>query len=633
MNTDTGEKNCQIYSIGETTLPVMGVDFKYKDESHSVPSSIPEASPLHMFIKEVPMLRMIPPMIADNCSSNAERKVFSALEGIQMDAVVFHSLGIGNHAQKVFGEIDFVVVCSEGILCLEVKGGAVFRKDGVWQCEDRYGVVHTSAEGPFRQAYGNMYALMNYIRKQLPYNHPLAMCLYAYGVVFPDITFTSKGPEIISEIIFDQRDSFSYFKDYIQQVFKYTKELLKEKHSIDTARLGKDHLAQAERILRGEIGNAVSIGSLAQRTDEEILHLTEEQYQVMSMISENDRVLIKGGAGTGKTLLGLEHAKRKAAAGKKVLFLCYNKLLGSFLEFNVRQEPEIIRENITITHFHEYLASNVDCSNVAVFDSEFFNQQLPELFLQACEAGAITEQFDLVILDEGQDLLRFNNLACISEILNGGLESGCWYVFCDPAQNIYNKDFEEGMQILLSEKPVKLNLTTNCRNTQQIGRSNTLISGLRQEAPVIQGEEVILHSYSSEDDFRDRLKHRVKELIKGGVKPGEIVILSPHTLVKSALKDDKFFHSICPFQQIAGCKYTALRDDSLKFCTVHSFKGLDAKVVILIEIEHFEDEKSRELNYIGISRARSLLDIYYRESGKEELKHMMKDNKSRYGLL
>ena len=74
------------------------------------------------------MPEFIPPYMGEEVKSNAERKVFDLLKGLDMnETVILHSLGLPRHNSKIFGEVDFVIVCKRGIACLEIKGGRVER--------------------------------------------------------------------------------------------------------------------------------------------------------------------------------------------------------------------------------------------------------------------------------------------------------------------------------------------------------------------------------------------------------------------------------------------------------------------------------------------------------------------------
>ena len=78
------------------------------------------------------------------------------------DWVVLHSLGLARRANGPYGEIDFVVIIpSEGIVCLEVKGGRVSCEAGIWRTMDRYGRSTTLKRSPFIQAREGMFAVRN----------------------------------------------------------------------------------------------------------------------------------------------------------------------------------------------------------------------------------------------------------------------------------------------------------------------------------------------------------------------------------------------------------------------------------------------------------------------------------------
>ena len=108
------------------------------------------------------MAKMIPTQMDVKVVSTAERRIFGLLESDPTtgDWIVLHSLGLARRADGLYGEIDFVVIVpSEGILCLEVKGGRVSCHAGVWQTMDRKGRVHRLKKSPFMQARDSMFAL------------------------------------------------------------------------------------------------------------------------------------------------------------------------------------------------------------------------------------------------------------------------------------------------------------------------------------------------------------------------------------------------------------------------------------------------------------------------------------------
>ncbi len=71
------------------------------------------------------MPTMVPAEIGEDIfCSEGERKVFEYFKSSKIDGYVIHSLGFNMSGQH---EIDYVLVCKRGVLCLEVKGGGVKR--------------------------------------------------------------------------------------------------------------------------------------------------------------------------------------------------------------------------------------------------------------------------------------------------------------------------------------------------------------------------------------------------------------------------------------------------------------------------------------------------------------------------
>src|SRR5260221_13781243 len=107
------------------------------------------------------MARMIPSTIHPMVKSGAERRLYELLRDAPgtEDWVCLHSLGLARHASKRRGEIDFLLLTRLGIFVLEVKGGRVARRDGLWIHTDRFGQETSRHESPFDQASSAMFSL------------------------------------------------------------------------------------------------------------------------------------------------------------------------------------------------------------------------------------------------------------------------------------------------------------------------------------------------------------------------------------------------------------------------------------------------------------------------------------------
>lgn len=575
------------------------------------------------------MSRMIPPFYDERITSDGEKKFFKALKNLGDDYFVLHSLGIVEHQEKVFGEIDFVVICKKGILCLEVKGGHVSREEGVWYFTDRHGRETEKTEGPFWQVHSAMQSLRKHLARQFGAGDPISRCQYACGVVFPDMPFTQKGPDIIPEIIFDSRNSLEEIEEYIDRVFAYWRDVLQEKHGFSGDRLGGTNVKKAVSYLRGDFGFVPSMGYIVQRTEENLLALTREQMDRLSIASENRRILLKGGAGTGKTLLSLEYARRSALKGNSVLYLCYNRNLCYHLKSILKNEKEI--KKIKIDTFHGYIMDELKRlhsmpSRNCMDEEQFFRTVIPETYFEIMQ-HSLHERFDTIVIDEGQDLLRYEYIMCLDIMVEDGLQRGNWHICYDPNQSIYNTELDDGLSIINEYNPTLLTLDTNCRNTRPIGVYNTLFTGLEPTRFFrVDGESVVRESYKDFQDERQKLLKAVKKLISQGVSPGDILLLSRYKFEKSCLHGENIFESICKFQNVSRWEPQILLDDSIKFCTIHSFKGLEAAVVFLLDVDGFRGVNNRMLNYTGMSRARSLLYVFYSSSVENELEEMVSNS-------
>ena len=554
---------------------------------------------------------MLPPSIPDS-ASGAEKKIFEELKALPMDCTIFHSVGLAEHRNNAYGEIDFVILSERGVLCLEVKGGAIATHDGRWEYTNSSGYFTVKDESPFQQATNNMYSLRDYLRKILPPNTDLYHVQYACAVAFPDISYTHKEIDFDEGLIYDIRKTdmaaFSVSAyDYWSQKF------LKQNGQPGTHMTKEDRCAFAS-LIRTDFGISVILSHLINDTEAEIIRLTTDQMDYFEAASDNPRMLVTGGAGTGKTLLGLEFARKAAIAGKRVLFLTYNKNIAAKIAAEFRRDKQNCTQ-ITVSNFHEYLKAYVETAPDPDADMDiYFKQTLPYKFIEIVSSGKTNlTPHDLLVIDEGQDLIRLNYCECFELILKGGMEKGNWCIFLDANQNLYNqRDLDEGLEYIECLQPYRYRLITNCRNTRQISDYNKAITHIAAVKNLkAEGVEVEIIHYKDPQDLKVLLRQTMLALHSQGIPYGDITILTKHTYSNSVLSKLNFFESICSMQPINENSIVNLVDTSIHHCTIYSFKGLDAKIIFLIDPEVGGDDATRYLNYTGISRARSGLWVFW----------------------
>ena len=355
------------------------------------------------------------------------------------------------------------------------------------------------------------------------------------------------------------------------------------------------------------------------RTEEQLISLTEEQYDYLDVASANDRALVTGAAGTGKTVLALEYARREAGDGRSVLLLCFNRLLGNWLRSEAVKNGSQL---VTTRTFHAFLTSVIAASSYRaefserskqVDQKELFSELYPlygELAISDQEA-----QFDTLVIDEAQDLIRDENLGVFGSLIRGGLAGGRWAMFGDftrqaiygtagsPESEIQAIDMLRDYGVTFPIVPLKV----NCRNTRQIGEETALLSGfdsLPYHLAHVDGLAVDYRYWKNRKEEVEQLEKVITRLLKEGIEAEDIVILSPQRFENSAASEigSDVDLPITDIREIEGEP-----EGCIVFSTVHAFKGMESPTVILTGFSDISSDEQRSLIYVGMSRARSHL--------------------------
>lgn len=562
---------------------------------------------------------MLPSQFDPSTASAAERKLFELLQHDPdtNDWVVLHSLGLSRRGRKPYGEIDFVVfVPGRGVLCLEVKGGRVACLNGRWETTNWAGKTDVLNRSPFLQAREGMFALRDSVLNRAPQGFPSGL-LYAYAVVMPDVTFSEQSPEWESWQIID-RDALK------QPISKSLLRLASGQQKLHPgAHVGEPSPATMrilQQLLRPDFELVVTRGTQIEDTETQLLRLTEEQFHALDLLSGNDRCLFEGPAGTGKTMLALEYARRTAAAGKRTLVICYNRLLGDWLEHRAAESDQ--PQNLTAGSFFKRLREIIVSSSVA---GDFLEQesrgQTEELFdsvYPLCGVLAVEERkqlYDVLVMDEAQDLLRPGILDVLNSWLNGGLVGGRWAIFGDfQRQAIFSPTTGEDLKTLLEStagRYTRCRLTMNCRNTRNIGEETALLSGFASppyRMGQVVGPPVDYHYYDSDRKQRDAFADTVRRLLAGGVSAADIIVISRLRLANSGIAGVDGGNSF-RLAEVGEHAASGSRVPVIRFSTAQAFKGMESAVVVLCDVEQVSDQEPQALLYVAMSRARSLLTM------------------------
>ena len=136
------------------------------------------------------MARMFPERVLDPKTPASERRVFDALQELDDEWMVFHSVAWQGWRRRGNrdGEADFVLANpSKGALILEVKGGGISIVDGQWLSTDRHG--KSFEIDPFGQLRDNKHFLGEFLAERIPRVGNKVQL--GHAAVFPDIEVTS----------------------------------------------------------------------------------------------------------------------------------------------------------------------------------------------------------------------------------------------------------------------------------------------------------------------------------------------------------------------------------------------------------------------------------------------------------
>jgi hypothetical protein len=353
-------------------------------------------------------------------------------------------------------------------------------------------------------------------------------------------------------------------------------------------------------------------------------------------MAANPRTIVRGKAGTGKSILALERARQLSEQGQKVLFLTFNQLLARHVAAGVANDPRAA--NVEVRHAHSLyrdviakagLLDELEAHESQESKEDFFGRTFPRLFVDAVLETDLP-CWDALVVDEAQDLLTPENLDAFDMILKDGLQRGHWHLFFDPNQNIYGSEVQQQVEERLAEShPAYDDLWENCRNTRQVAAQTSIMSGIDH---AIEGAADGLPCdniyFSSDDDFRRKLGNLVDKLLQKDVRPQDIIILSTRKRENSRLAGVQSIAGL-PVFDIGSADMPP--NNSLHFATMHSFKGLERPVVLAIDMDDLGEEQWAMLHYTGLSRACGLLRTFLPQARQKTYNEQVKAFGTRIG--
>lgn len=520
----------------------------------------------------------------------SEKNVYDLLKNLSENFIIFHSVQWvkrGHKWKSTWKENDFLILNKRlGMIVLEIKGGKIDYQDGVFhQTNMLTGEVSILSEkkknDPLSQAIDGVYHyrnLIDTIEEKLDDRFPVEAAVWFSSSKIAEqmVKFPLAYREISGAVL--GYEDFSKGTQAIYDIFDFYCSRKK-------TNITDEEFNQIVELLASDFKLITAPGAKKGELEHAFLKLTNEQTGLLDYISEQKNATIQGVAGTGKTLIAKEAARRFGEEGNKVLFLCFNKYLYQFL---MHQYPY---ENVTYYNIHTLISQYGDI----IDDLSRPEDRTKALFTIDWDAL----DFDDIIIDEAQDfvndeIIYFKEMAEIKE--------GRFFVFYDKNQLLTTKEVPEWIQ----NSECKLILTKNCRNTYEIALTsyNVIDVELNQKITMINGEKTLI-SFVKGDPLI-----KLGKLISfftndtNGYEYSDIVILSLKAEDKSIL------HNI---HKISGIPISRDKNNSSVFYTnAYKFKGLESRVVIIVDIDEssFDNEEKKRAFYVACSRATQRLALY-----------------------
>ena len=615
------------------------------------------------------MAIMIPDRIPDR-APQSEKIIFKNLKHAVKARgwVVFYSEYVENPDSPTRPrEIDFLILTDNfSVICLEAKGGSYTIKKKKWYRQPDGALVRS----PTEQARSAMLAL----KKEFPTHFTVSSLLSLdCAVAFTDSEFP-EGVRLPSECLIVERDDardpdklVTILADYADELPTDQVKKLLEKKEVEAL--------EAKDALLSELETTVSITTdptKILRTDLEtlrpqLLRLTDDQMLVLDLINKNDRCVIDGAAGTGKTVLALELARQRCEEkGETVALLCSNPNLSIRFDkwtetLSTENGGKVIagtpatlpsgtfRGDANLESGHRERLTKAPELEESLKQGYHLDNKWPEFIEATVKDLGRGGFFDYLIIDEAQNLCDEIFLKLMNVLLKDGLIKGSWAMFGDftnqkiVAPRLTEENDEKKVLKAFNENLHWTNhqLKINCRNTHEI--ATTIAKLVDIDSPPmsgVYGPLVQIKYFSSPENLNDMLDQLISDWRENDFRTEQIILLSSDIGSKSItdyegwkLLNISTVIEKTPDESKESVLNTSVHPlgQALRYSNIYDFQGLESDLVILVipqtergielagTITLPRDKHLNRVLYTGMSRAKAMLVIVAHEGWEEIL--------------
>mgnify|MGYP001237800705 CR=1 FL=1 len=485
-------------------------------------------------------------------------------------------------------EADLVALMpGSGVVVVEVKGSSVWvEPDGRWMITRQQGPTRIH---PVDQARDAVYALRCYVesdprwagRTRIRWSHHVVLARTALADDFatPDCPrWQISGKDDLPDLAGRVWDTTSL-------------------HRSEARPPDADDIALIREILTGRSLPARDPVAIAEDRAELADRLTMEQANLLGVTRLLNRVEIRGGAGSGKTVLAIRQASdlasgRMTGERQRVAVVCYSYGLANHLRRELLAGSRAKRPAFVGTF--EDLARSWGIDVVGSRDdSEYWEVRLPSLMAARAAELVDADRFDAVIVDEAQDFADdwwTPLVGALRDELTGGI-----FAYSDERQRVFARFGRPPLAL------VPLVLDHNLRNTRQIASSFVPLAPTSMVLRGGDGPEVEFVPAVVGEEL-DAADDQVERLLDEGWQPRDVALLTMgarHPVQKERQESLGF----------DGYWDEFWSNDDVFYGHVLGFKGMERRAVVLCLNEDGTRDRSRERLYVGLSRATDRLVV------------------------
>ncbi|WP_144721081.1 ATP-binding domain-containing protein [Agrococcus jejuensis] len=338
---------------------------------------------------------------------------------------------------------------------------------------------------------------------------------------------------------------------------------------------------------------------------ESIRLATERQEHILEIVEDNDRILVLGPAGTGKTNLAIRAARRLANRDERVLVTCFNERLEGVLDATLARH-----DGVSVARAHRVMLDLAGLDAPEHASDEWWNEVLPRETLAVTGADGFQPPYTALVVDEAQDLSRPLVLDVLDSVVEGGLATSRSLIAGDfERQDIFRRSDTTAAGLARVRERIPhstiARLVDNARAAPALAELVEALTGdelFRDRLRADDGRGKVV-SYADEAEQQELLALAVSTLVDDGYRLDEILVLAPKRDSAAARATDPWLR-----ERLAPAGAAAIVPNRIRWGTVHACKGLESPAVILTDVDPARP-RGEELLYVGATRATDRLFV------------------------